>query len=169
MRDLRRISRQWSVKLQIPVFIWKDKNANANKWKACQTFPVLKRKGDHLIYQMVESRIHYVNQKEWRFHVAPRFYKRAIRSIHPLCSPRSTPTCQFDIKAPTYIRSGCTDLRARGPHRLWASAHIYMLEQRKIYGCNKYPFYKNFPHPLSYLFPCTSYLPFSLICLFIGK
>ena len=28
-----------------------------------------------------------------------------------------------------------------------------MLEQRKTYGCNKYPFYKNFPHP-----PRTSYL-----------
>ena len=38
-----------------------------------------------------------------------------------------------------------------------------MLEQRKTYGCNKYPFYKNFPHP-----PRTSYL-LPRTCLFIGK
>ena len=25
-------------------------------------------------------------------------YKKAIRSIHPLCSPRSTPTWPFDVK-----------------------------------------------------------------------
>ena len=28
--------------------------------EACRKFPVLERKGDYLIYQMVESRIHYV-------------------------------------------------------------------------------------------------------------
>ena len=29
-------------------------------------------------------------------------YEKAIRSIHPLCSPRSTPTWPFDVKPPTY-------------------------------------------------------------------
>ena len=30
------------------------------------------------------------------------FIRAAIRSIHPLCSPRSTPTWPFDVKPPTY-------------------------------------------------------------------
>ena len=40
-----------------------------------------------------------------------------------------------------------------------------MLEQRKTYGCNKYPFYKNFPHPprTSYLLPPTYLLMSSRI------
>ena len=38
-------------------------------------------------------------------------YEKAMCNIPPVL-PRSTPTWQFDIKAPTYIRSGCTDLRA---------------------------------------------------------
>ena len=36
------------------------------KWKACSTFPVLERKGAHLIYQMGESRILYVGIRESR-------------------------------------------------------------------------------------------------------
>ena len=29
-------------------------------------------------------------------------YKEAIRSIHTLCSQKSTPTWPFDVKPPTY-------------------------------------------------------------------
>ena len=36
------------------------------KRKACSTFPVLERKGAHLIYQMGESRILYVGIRESR-------------------------------------------------------------------------------------------------------
>lgn len=40
-----------------------------------------------------------------------------------------------------------------------------MLKQRKTYGCSKYPFYKNFPHPprTSYLLPPTYLLMSSRI------
>ena len=39
------------------------------------------------------------------------FYQRAIRSIHPLCSPRSTPTWPFDVKPPTYEPIGLIPTR----------------------------------------------------------
>ena len=38
-------------------------------------------------------------------------YKEAIRSIHPLCSPRSTPTCHFDVMARTYEPIGLIPTR----------------------------------------------------------
>ena len=44
--------------------------------------------------------------------------------------------------------------------RLWASAHIYMLEHRKEQKCSVYPFYKNFPLPDSNLNSRISYLSF---------
>ena len=87
------------------------KGCRSYQKEASETFPVLERKGDHSFQRMVESRIHYVNQKEWRFHVAPRFLPKAIRSIHPLCSPRSTPTWPFDVKPPTRIPKEFADPR----------------------------------------------------------
>ena len=39
------------------------------------------------------------------------FYQRAIRSIHPLCSLRSTPTWPFDVKPPTYEPIGLIPTR----------------------------------------------------------
>ena len=67
-------------------------------------------------------------------------YKEAIRSIHPLCSLRSTPTWPFDSKPPTYEPMAHTDLRAASSHRLWASAHIYMLGNRKECEDSEYAF-----------------------------
>ena len=48
-------------------------------------------------------------------------------------------------------------LERKGDRRMSVDIDTPMLEQRKTYGCNKYPFYKNFPHPprTSYLLPPT--------------
>ena len=46
-------------------------------------------------------------------------------------------------------------LERKGDHlrSRWWKVESTLLEQRKTYGCDKYPFYKNLPHP-----PRTSYL-----------
>ena len=56
--------------------------------EACKTFPVLERKGGHLIYQMVESRIHYVNQQEWRAMLLFDSYQRGYSQYPPPVLPK---------------------------------------------------------------------------------
>ena len=70
-------------------------------------------KGGPSAQQMVESRMLYVGTEE-RMLLYEIFlhYMKSHTQYSPPVLPRSTPTWQFDIKAPTYIRSGCTDLRA---------------------------------------------------------
>ena len=63
------------------------------------------------------------------------FYQRAIRSIHPLCSLRSTPTWPFDVKPPTYEPIGLIptcESQARTDHE--RQLIIFMLEHRKACG-----------------------------------
>ena len=99
--------------------LWKRKNKKVKKRKAWETMLLSWKKGGPT--KSVESRIHYVNQKEWNKYVAPHFFiKEAIRRIHPLCLCRRHTDLPFEVKAPTYIRSGCTDLRAPSSHRPWA-------------------------------------------------
>ena len=51
-------------------------------------------------------------------YVASRFLsKRLFAESTPCASAGGTPTCHIEVKAPTYIRSGCTDLRASSSHR----------------------------------------------------
>ena len=64
--------------------------------------------------RMVESRIIYVNQKKLRAMLLLDFYQRGYTQYPPPYAPqRSTPPWPFDVKPPTYIRSGCTDLRVK--------------------------------------------------------
>ena len=48
----------------ILINVKRTRREKVHKRKACNTFSVLERKGDHLIYQMVESRMLYVNSWE---------------------------------------------------------------------------------------------------------
>ena len=66
----------------------------------------------HLIHQMVESRMLYVLTKE-KCCCTQYFalYEKAMCNIHPLCSPRSTPTWPFDVKPPTYEPIGLIPTR----------------------------------------------------------
>ena len=70
------------------------------------------------------------------------FIRAAIRSIHPLCSQRSTPTWPFDVKPPTYEPIGLIPTRELQGNscRPWASAHIYMLGNRKECEDSEYAF-----------------------------
>ncbi len=40
------------------------------------------------------------------------YMKKPCATSTPCASAGGTPTCHVEVKAPTYIRSGCTDLRA---------------------------------------------------------
>ena len=98
------------------------------------------------------------------------FTKEAIRRIHPSKIFRESfcgPAHSLLRHRPEFRRNLPTRELQGDSCRLWASAHIYMLEQRKTYGCDKYPFYKNLPHPSrtsyllsrTYLFSYTQYPP----------
>ena len=47
-------------------------------------------------------------------------WKSHVQHPPPCASAGGTPTWHVEVKAPTYIRSGCTDLRASSSHRPWA-------------------------------------------------
>ena len=53
--------------------------------EACETFPSLEREGDRRT--SVESRIHYVNQKEWRQYVTLLLQNYEIFDFHTIDSP----------------------------------------------------------------------------------
>ena len=55
-------------------------------------------------------------------------YEKAMCNIHPLCSPRSTPTWPFDVKPPTYEPIGLIPTRELQGNscRPWAPAHLGM-------------------------------------------
>ena len=91
------------------------------------------------------------------------FIKEAIRRIRPSKTFRESfcgPAYSLLRHRPEFRRNLPTRELQGNSCRPWASAHLYMLEQRKTYGCNKYPFYKNFPHPDSNLKPRISNLSF---------
>ena len=58
------------------------------------------------------------------------FIRAAIRSIHPLCSPRSTPTWPFDVKPPTYEPIGLIptcEPKARTDHELRSALSVFSM------------------------------------------
>ena len=71
-------------------------------------------------------------------YVASRFLsKRLFAESTPCASAGGTPTCHIEVKAPTYIRSGCTDLRASSSHRPWAEgSSLYVGIQENILMCS---------------------------------
>ena len=89
------------------------------------------------------------------------FYKRAIRSIHPLCSLRSTPTWPFDVKPPTYEPIGLIptcEPQARTDY-----------ERQLIFIClyeGKYKDVTNTPLIKIFRFPTQISILISQICLF---
>ena len=97
----------------------KDKNAKAIRREACNTFPVLERKGGPSAKQMGESRMLYVGPQEsvLMYAIFLLYMKKPCATSTPCASAGGTPTCHIEVKAPTYIRSGCTDLRASSSHR----------------------------------------------------
>ena len=69
----------------------------------------------------------------------------------PLCSIRSTPTWPFDVKPPTYEPIGLMptcEPQARTDHERQL---IFICVNKGKQKDVKYIFYKNLPHPLSYL------------------
>ena len=63
-------------------------------------------------------------------------WKSHVQHPPPCASAGGTPTCHIEVKAPTYIRSGCTDLRASSSHRPWAegsSLYVGIRESMQIF------------------------------------
>jgi len=86
----------------------------------------------------VESRILYVNQKERRKYVA-------LPPLSENAKMLKITKGRLHNEAPFW--------RERVDHllRRWWIVDSSLLEQRKTYGCNKYPFYKKIPLPDSNL------------------
>ena len=60
-------------------------------------------------------------------------YKKAMCNIHPLCSPRSTPTWPFNVKPQTRIPKEFADPEIlEGFLPTMSFAHNCMLEQKKV-------------------------------------